>query len=182
MICKTKLQIMEKAHQVCLEMLEQREYSIIEDEPDRIIALKPNNKQMIVFFSDTPKFNVKNIQVYISIMNDLEIFHAIIIYQDGVTSFTKKTIDQSLEMYFELFAVEDLQYNITKHSLQPTFERLPPKDATQFKKDFGLKFGTMKSDDPISLFYDYTKGDVIRISRQSKHSKTPYITYRIVKG
>ena len=171
---------MERAHEICLEMLEQREYSIIEDEPDRIIALKPDNKQMIVFFSDSPKFNVKNIQVYISVMNELEIFHSIIIYKDGVTSFTKKTIDQSLEMYFELFSVDDLQYNITKHVLQPKFERLPEKEATDFKKQFGLKFGIMKSDDPISLFYDYKKGDVIRITRNS--SKTPYITYRIVKG
>jgi DNA-directed RNA polymerase I, II, and III subunit RPABC1 len=171
---------MERAHEVCLEMLEQRDYSIIEDEPDRIIALKPDNKQMIVFFSESPKFNVKNIQVYISVMNELEIFHSIIIYKDGVTSFTKKTIDQSLEMYFELFSVEDLQYNITKHVLQPKFERLPEKEAANFKKQFGLKFGIMKSDDPIALFYDYKKGDVIRITRNS--SKTPYITYRIVKG
>ncbi len=171
---------MERAHQVCLEMLNQREYSIIEDEPDRIIALKPDNKQMIVFFSDSPKFNVKNIQVYISVMNELQIFHSIIIYKDGVTSFTKKTIDQSLEMYFELFSVDDLQYNITKHILQPKFERLPEKEGTEFKKQFGLKFGIMKSDDSIALFYDYKKGDVIRITRNS--SKTPYITYRIVKG
>ena len=112
-------------------------------------------------------------------MNELEIFHSIIIYKDGVTSFTKKTIDQSLEMYFELFSVDDLQYNITKHELQPKFERLPEKEAIDFKKQFGLKFGIMKSDDPIALFYDYKKGDVIRITRNS--SKTPYITYRIVK-
>ena len=40
---------MEKAHQVCIEMLTQRKYEIIDDEEDKIVALKPDGNQMIVF-------------------------------------------------------------------------------------------------------------------------------------
>ena len=103
-----------RARTICLEMLNQRNYDIIDNEDDKIVALKPDGHQMIVFFSDSPKFNVKNIQVYINSMNELERYHAIIVYKEGVTSFTKKAIEQSMEMKFELFAEDDLQYNITK--------------------------------------------------------------------
>ena len=166
-----------KAHTICLEMLNQRNYVIIENETDNIIALKPDGNQMIVFFSDTPKFNVKNIQIYINSMNELEIFHAIIVYKEGVTSFTKKAIEQSVEMKFELFAEEDLQYNITKHRLQPMFERLSEEEAHEFKKLHGTNFAIIRKDDPIAKFYYYQRGDIIKIIR-----KNNYITYRIVKG
>ncbi len=170
---------MEQARKICLEMLSQRGYELVDNDPERIISVKPDGKQVVTFFSDLPKFNVKNIQVYIAIMNELQIFHAIIVYKDGVTAFTKKAVDQSLEMRFELFAVENLQYNITKHRLQPRFERLSNEDADNFKKEFGLRFATLRHDDPIALFYDYNKGDVIRIIRNNGNK---FITYRIVKG
>ena len=170
---------MEQARKICLEMLSQRGYELIDNDPERIISVKQDGKLVVTFFSDLPKFNVKNIQVYIAIMNELQIFHAIIVYKDGVTAFTKKAVDQSLEMRFELFAVENLQYNITKHRLQPRFERLSNEDADNFKKEFGLRFATLRHDDPIALFYDYNKGDVIRIIRNNGNK---FITYRIVKG
>tara|TARA_A100001011_G_scaffold400701_1_gene517730 strand:- start:2298 stop:2768 length:471 start_codon:yes stop_codon:yes gene_type:complete len=156
-------------------MLEQRNYNIIREEEDKIIALKPDSEQMIVFISNTQKFNVKNIQLYISIMNELEIFHAIIIYKEGVTSFTKKAIEQTSEMVFELFLEEDLQVNITKHKYQPNFEKLSLEEATKIK-EFSTQFPILKKDDPISRFYNYTKGDVIKVIRKNNN-----IIYRIVK-
>ena len=171
---------MERSYQTCLEMLQQRGYKITEkDDPSRILATKPNGKQMVVFFTDVPKFNVKNVQVYISAMNDMDIFHSIIVYKDSVTAFTRKAVNKSIEMKLELFAEEDLQYNITKHYLQPVFEKLPPIEAEEFKKKYGLKFGVMRRDDPIARFYDYNRGDVIRVTR-GKTNK--FITYRLVRG
>ena len=79
-------------------------------------------------------------------------------------------------MRVELFALEDLQYNITKHRLQPKFECLSDKDADDFKKKYGVKFGTLRLDRPIACFYDYKRGDVIRIIRSDG-----YISYRIVR-
>jgi hypothetical protein len=145
---------MTQAYKICCELLLARNYIILEKLEDKIIALKPDGQQIIVFFSDVNKFNVKNIQVYITLMNELNIFHAIIIYKNGVTAFTQKAIEQSIEMKFELFAEEDLQYNITTHRLQPIFEILNETQSV----------------------YDYQKGDLIKIIR-----KNGYITYRIVK-
>ena len=171
---------MDSSYQTCLEMIQQRGYKITEQEDSsRILATKPDGKPMAVFFTDVPKFNVKNVQVYISAMNDMGIYHAIIVYKDSVTAFTRKAVTKSLEMKLELFAEEDLQYNITKHRLQPAFEKLPAADAEEFKKKYGIKFGIMRSEDPIARFYDFNKGDVIRVTRGKTRN---FVTYRLVKG
>jgi len=167
---------MKKAQQICIEMLTQREYDIIDNEGDKLIALKPDGNQIIVFFSTSSKFNVKNIQVYIALMNEMEIFHSIIVYKEDITSFTKKAIEQSLEMKFELFSEEDLQYNITKHKFQPQFHKLSLEETEEIKNKYGTSFPIIRKDDPISRFYDYQKGDIIKIIRNNN-----YISYRIVK-
>jgi len=166
-----------RAHEILLEMLEQREYKIIDQDDGRIMSLKPDGNQMVVIYIDVPKFNVTCMTDTFSLMNELEVSHAIVVYQDGITPHAAKTAQQSKEMRIDFMAEEDLQYNITKHRLQPQFHRLEEKEATDFKKKFGIKFGTMKTVDPIARFYDYQRGDVIRITR-----KTKYVTYRIVKG
>ena len=166
-----------KALEISIEMIQQRNYSDLEVQDDRVIATKPDGKKMIVFMSTIPKFNVKCMSEYISITNEIGIKHLLIIYKDGVTSSTKKAIEQLQDdVYVELFAEEDLQYNITKHRLQPVFQKLSEQENKEFKVKYCLKFPIMKKDDPIASFYDFKKGDIIRIIR-----KTGIIDYRIVK-
>lgn len=167
------------AKKTCVEMLEQRNYKINTEEETNIIATKPDGSKVMVFFSDAAKFNVKNIQTYISEMNNLSIFHGIVVYKDGITSFTKKAITKSPDMKIELFPERDLRYNITKHRLQPRFQQLSPSESEEFKKQYGIKYGIIKIDDPIARFYDYNKGDVIRVIR--KKGECDFITYRIVR-
>lgn len=169
----------ERAYNTCLEMLQQRGYEIIDEDREnmQIVALKPNGEQMMTMFNNALKFNVKSMQEVISTMNTMELRHALVIYQAGITPATKSSLVQLEDMHIELFSEEDLQINITKHRLQPKFERLVSKEAEEFKKKYGLKIGTLRSDKPISMFFHYQKGDIIRVTRPSG-----YITYRIVKG
>lgn len=168
----------ERAYNTCLEMLSQREYEIVDQDPEmlRIIALKPDNTQMCVIFNTASKFDSKSLKEVISIMKELEINHSLVVYRESITPATKSTLSQSLDMTIELFAEEDLQYNITKHRLQPKFQRLPDSEAEDFKKKYGMKFGALRIDKPIARFYGYQRGDVIRIIRPCD-----YISYRIVK-
>ena len=165
----------ERARQICLEMLLQRGYSIIDHE--NMTALKPDGNQAIVFFNESPSFDTKSMKEIFSVMSETGVNHSIVVYKDKVTPATKSTLEQSDDMKIELFAEEDLQFNITKHRLQPIFEKLSEDEATEFKKTFGMKYGTLRLDRPIARFYDYRRGDVIRIKRSDG-----YINYRIVKG
>lgn len=169
---------MDKAYQTCLEMLRQRGYTVTKENDDHILAIKPDGEPVVTFFSDIPKFNVNAIQTYIKKMNEMEITHSIIVYKEGVTSFTRKAITKSMDLRFELFAEKDLQYNITRHRLQPIFEKLEDNDAREFTKEYGIKFGIMRDNDPIARFYGYEKGDVIRVTRKHQNK---FITYRIVR-
>ena len=49
-----------KAYEICLQMLEQRNYSILDRDDERILAQKPNNEPMCVFFATASKFNVES--------------------------------------------------------------------------------------------------------------------------
>jgi len=164
----------DRTRDTILEMLEQRGCTVVDTE--NIMAIKPDGSQVIVFFNESPSFDTKSMKEVLSVMNEAGVVHSIVIYKDKVTPATKSTLEQCDDMKIELFAEEDLQINITKHRLQPIFEKLKDDEATEFKKTFGVKFGVLRVDRPIARFYDYSKGDVIRITRPDG-----YINYRIVK-
>jgi DNA-directed RNA polymerases I, II, and III subunit RPABC1 len=166
---------MEVAREICKEMLEQRGYTIVDENEYYITVNKKDGEPACIFFCTSSKFNVDKLKEYISAMNEMNITHSIIVYSGVITTYVQKIIDTSDMLRIELFNCEDLQFNITKHRLQPLFEKLDEQDGENFKKKWG-KFGTLKIEDPISKFYNYSKGDVIRVIR-----KDNTISYRIVR-
>lgn len=170
---------MEKVYQVCIELFEERGYNIIEKDEEQILALKKDGKQICAFISNTPKFNVEKIQEYITLMKQIDVFHALIIYKDSATPVAKKIIEESNDILIELFQEDELRYNITKHYLVPKHELVyekGTKELKQFKEKYSDKFPIILKTDPISRFYGYNKGDIIKITRKGGN-----IMYRIVK-
>ena len=170
---------MDKVYQVCTEMFGQRGYNIIDKDEEQILALKKDGKQVCAFISNTPKFNVEKIQEYISIMKQLDVSHAIIIYKDSATPVAKKIIEESNEIIIELFQEDELKYNVTKHYLVPKHElayEKGSKGAIEFKKKYSNKFPILLQNDPVSRFYGFKNGDIIKVTRKSGN-----VIYRIVK-
>lgn len=171
---------METAIKTVKEIINQRGYKISDESDDNIIGTNPGGSQIVVFKTPVSKFNVDRVKEYINLLRKMEKNHCIVIYSDCVTPMTKKLIENSVDVKIELFTLEELQYNITRHRLVPKHDRLSPVDAKNFKKEFGLKMGTIMRTDPVARFYDFQRGDIIKITRKSDDSQ--YITYRIVKG
>jgi len=167
---------MDRFHKTCLEILEQREYEILNQDEDKIIGIK-GGKKICVILSVIPKFNVDRIEECISFINKLDIKHAIIIYADNITSVAKTMVENLKDIKLELFNIDELQYNITKHKLVPKHTKLTDEEATIFKKTQGIKFGSILRTDPISRFYGYERGDIIKVTRTGG-----IVTYRIVRG
>lgn len=169
-----------KSYEICMEMFIQRNYEVVECDDERILAMKEDGSQICAFIpSLMTKFNVDRIQEYISMVKKMDILHCIIVYKDSATPIAKKVVDDSQEIRIELFNDDELQYNVTKHYLVPThilFHKSKTKAAEEFKKKYTDKFPILLKTDPISRFYGYQKGDIIKIIR-----KDGYITYRIVK-
>lgn len=165
---------MDKSIETLKNMILQRGYTISEEDEDKIIGINENNEFIAVFTTVVDKFNVDRIKEKTAMLNTLNINHCIIIYHN-VTSIAKKLIENSIEKKFELFTYNELQYNITQHRLVPTHIRLSDIETKEFKNKYGVKFPNILSTDPVSRFYNFQKGDVIKIIRNG------YITHRIVK-
>lgn len=164
-----------RVYDTCRNMLVQRGY-IVDDESSSTEQLIASKEQEIiyVFFSTVSSFNISHIKEYVSILTEQMVTRAIIVYRGTITPYAKKAID-NLDIRLELFHEDQLKYNLTEHRLVPTHTRLSPLEAKEFKKKYGTNFPTILSTDPVSRFYDFKRGDVIRIDRNG------YITYRIVK-
>ena len=175
---------MDKAIITVKDMIHQRGYVISEDDDEeKFIGVNKNNESIVVFTTLVDKFNVDRIKEKIVTLNDIGVNHCIIIYGSSVTSMAKKLVENSIENRFELFTIDELQYNITHHRLVPKHIKLPDKEAIEFKKKYGLKFPVILKIDPVSRFYDFKRGDIIKIVRQDPDQKgCTYITHRIVKG
>jgi len=167
-----------KAYEICLEILHQRHYTVIDKDNERILALKPNGEKMCVFTTNSTKFNVETIHEFISMMKKIDINHSIIVYQDNATPVAKKIIEESTELNIELFQVDELQYNITKHFLVPKHQLMYKKNTigcVNFKNKYSSKFPHLQKNDPVARFYGFDTGDIIKITRDDG------VMFRIVK-
>ena len=171
---------MEKAYETCIEMIEQRGYKIVDRDDERILATKPDKTHMCVFVAPSHKFNVESIQEYISMMKKMELTHCIIVNKDNATPIAKKIIEDSPDLDIELFYVDELQYNITKHYLVPKHQlayKKGTKEYSVFKKKYMAdNFPIILKTDAVARFFAFQKGDIIKITRPGG-----VICYRIVK-
>ena len=77
---------------------------------------------------------------------------------------------------FELFSLDNLQYNITKHRYVRPHIKLTKSEQEEFRQKMGTDIPLLLKTDPICRFYNFEKGDIIKIIR-----KDNFISYRIVK-
>lgn len=162
-------------YQTVQEMLSQRGY-LIDEEDDKVILAHKQDHKLCVFFNSSSKLNCDKIEEYIQILKQAEIDHSIIVYKESVTSMAKKIIDQMNDFTMELFHEKDMMFNITKHRLVPEHVSLTEKDTQEFKQQFGTQIPVLLRTDPVCRFYNFQKGDIIKVTRQGS-----YVSYRIVK-
>tara|TARA_Y100000389_G_scaffold6254_1_gene6014 strand:- start:684 stop:1256 length:573 start_codon:yes stop_codon:yes gene_type:complete len=182
---------MDKAIQTVTEMITQREYNIIDEDNEKIITTNETKQSIVAYKTPVSKFNVDRFKEYISKLEKLNednetrtYNHIVLVYTDCITPTGKRMIVESIDIVFELFSVDELQFNITKHRLVPLHQKLNEEESKSFKEKYGLKYQAILTSDPISRFYNYKRGDIIRILRIRKtNDKNEYIiAYRIVKG
>lgn len=177
--------LLKQAIKVVSEMLIDRDYKIEYIDSDSSldelsseiyhIKAKKENHTIIVFINDDEKLNIQGIKDKISIMNKESANRCIIIYKSNVTSSAKKSLE-TLEYEFELFALSELQLNITRHRLVPRHSRILPSEKEELDQKYKGKLPFLLQTDPVSRYYSFKRGEYIRITR-----KDGSIIYRIVK-
>ena len=168
---------MNKAITVCTEMLVDRGYSMVK-KLDNIFYFqnKITGYNIIVFLNILPKLNINNVKECISYLEKEKINHGIIIYNNLITSSASKIISNLFNMDIELFSIEKLQFNITTHKYYNTHIKLQQTEKEKFIETIGIKIPVIKLSDPISRYFNFKKGDIIKIIRNDNS-----ISYRLVK-
>lgn len=169
---------------VVKEMIMDRGY-VIDDSPlsvndeEDTYCIRAHNKTtedvILCFMSSDEKLNIQGIKDKISILNKEGATRCIIIYKSSVTSSAKKSLE-TVNYEFELFALHELQFNVTKHRLVPRHERVTPDEKAELDKNYKGKLPILLHTDAISRYYGFHKGEYIRITR-----KNGSICYRLVK-
>ena len=174
-----------KCFEICIEMFTQRGYTNIQEDEEKILCTTCDaeikcgvNKQIF------NKFNISHLKENLIFMQKHDILHLLIIYENDITPLARESIELFKEKNkfhpalgtnillkpytFELFSKNELQFNITKHALQPKFEKV--NLTTKFQ------FPILKISDPIAKFYNYKVDDVVKICDEDN-----LIYFRIVK-
>lgn len=168
---------MERAIQTVTEMITQREYNVYYQDSEKLIGEKSEGKKIIVFLNPVFKFNVDRFKEYCIKLGEMDHTHCIIVYTGCITPMGKKMVIECVDMEFELFYIDELQFNITNHRLVPLHVKLEENASKKFKQKYGLNHPVILISDPIARFYNYKRGDIIKIVRP-----LDLIAYRIVKG
>jgi DNA-directed RNA polymerase I, II, and III subunit RPABC1 len=163
--------LLDNIFQVCIEMFEAREYKNITKYDDYIEALNNNNKLVRCYIISQNKLNKNLLKYYYGIFITNKIKHGILVYYDSITCSVTRLLENMNSLSIECFKFEELMFNITKHQLVPQHIKVNLDDHPQKNM-----YPIMKKSDPISKFYGYSSGDVIKIIR-----KNGTISFRIVK-
>jgi len=171
--------MLSQAIHVLSQMVQDRGYKICtkkeEDDPFIIKGTHPNKNVILCFINEDEKLNIQGIKDRLSIMNKEGANKCIIVYQSSVTSSAKKSLE-TLEYEFELFAMHELQLNITRHRLVPKHQLVTQEEKAELDLKFKGKLPFILHADAVARYYAFKKGEYIRITR-----KDGSIIYRIVK-
>lgn len=158
----------------CIEMLEMRNYTIVETkspvqflERDQetlfIEAIKPNKMKVQVYICQEQKLNMDIIKYYYNVLKKNKIKHGIIIYLNNITSRVKYIL-ANMDIKIELFKVDELQFNIMKHRLVPKHTKVDVKSNNIEKYKH---YPVLKKSEPVAKIMGFNIGDIIEIERKN---------------
>jgi DNA-directed RNA polymerase subunit H (RpoH/RPB5) len=169
-----------KAFNTIMELFEARGYITIEYDEEHIVGYTDLGELVCSFIPKFPtKFNVDQFQSIMNLMKQMELKYCIVVYANSITASARKMVEISADIHIELFDVNDLQYNPTKHLWVPKhklYARKGSKKANDFITKYSNNFPIILSSDPISRFYGFKTGDIIEIVRHNE-----MVIYRITK-
>ena len=122
----------------------------------------------------------------ISRMREMDIKRALVLVENSVTHCAKATLNRLKQegTYIDVFTMEEIQFNISHHSLVPKHEVCSHEEKAQLMKAYAVdrtQLPNIKTTDPMARYLGVTKGQLIRITRDSDTMvghKT--ISYRLV--
>ena len=136
----------------------------------------PTCGDVLVWYFCYDKMNIDSIKEFIFLLENHQIKHGIIVYQNTVTTSTRKVIENLFQFKIELFELKEFQYDLTQFRYFCPHHVLEPAVMAEMRKKFGSSLPCLLRTDPVSRYYNFQKGDIIRVSRKNGTQ-----AYRLVK-
>lgn len=165
----------EKCLTVIREMMTDRGYTIWEDVDPLVSICSKENDRVMIYSSKTEKFNIEGVKYTVFQLQQHRIRHAIIIYQNIITSSAKKAMEHLQDYVLEMFEKKELQFNPTRHRLFCPHIRLD-KNSEEVPKDQISNLPVLLRTDVVAKYFHFHRGDIIRIQRHNGS-----LAYRVVK-
>lgn len=158
-----------------------------EDNALDIIIRKDNNKIIVKYLLNN-KIRLSNINTLIANMLDSKINDGdslIVITNDKIIN---ESLDENIEniyqkrnIFIQVFWIDTLLFDITKHTLVPQHEIVGESEKesllSKYELDKYSQLPLIMRGDPVAKFYGGKKGDVFKITRDSE-TAGEYIFYR----
>lgn len=154
--------------------MQDRGYTDWEDK-GQVSIFSSLKSRVMVYICHTEKFNIEGVKFAVFQLQQHLIKHAIIIYQNIITSSARKAIEHLQDYTIELFEKKEMQYNPTHHRLYCPHIRID-KDNIEIPADQISLLPILLRTDVIVRYFHFHRGDVIKINR-----KNGSVAYRIVK-
>lgn len=165
----------EQCFVVIREMMKDRGYMVWEDVDPVVSICSRHNEKIMIYTSKTEKFNIEGVKYAVYQLQQHRLKHAIIIYQNIITSSAKKAIEHLQDYVLEMFEKKELQFNPTRHRLFCPHIRVD-KNSDEVPKDQIVNLPVLLRTDVVAKYFHFHRGEIIRIQRHNGS-----IAYRVVK-
>lgn len=159
----------------CVDILKHRGYTILNNDNKEMILMNDKQGKIVIIFICNDNLAISELKLYIKIIKDNNIDHAIIVYKNKITPTSKKIIEQ-IDTNIELFTYTQMSLNIFKHKYYFPHIKIEGNELNEIVTKFGNKIPIILKTDSVVKYLDFKKGDIIKIIR-----KNDYVHYRIVK-
>ena len=168
----------------CTEMVMQTTHTVTQD-PLLVFFLfmtTKKNKSKEIEYQQNVKISNELSNYVLSTLRGNKVMHAVVVYEGQLSSIAEKTLYQSPER-IDCFERPRLMFNITKHEFVPIHIRLDSKQKQEVLDSLKVKeacLPVISVRDPVSRWYGYKRGELIKIKRDSETGGS-YIYYRLCK-
>ena len=153
-----------------------------------IFQVKVNNNMKVIYHMKS-KFMKQELKKFMTSLDDDEdLKHILFIFKEKINNNNDKNIQDLLDdpkyttrLTYEVFPIQNLLFNISRHSFVPKHEILSSEEALDIQKRYAIKnksqFPIILKTDPVARYYDIKAGQLVNITRAST-ATGENITYR----
>ena len=170
----------EKAIQYINLMMERRGFTFDRQLDLLFFSYKNNMSNTVVCIFPNDKLSIETLREIVQFCETQRCRKVVLILQNAWSSNCKKIFENLTFFSLDIFYLKEFQYDLTTLYYFVPHEKIEdPKLLSEIKKTYGTALPVLSKNDTVSRYYNFQKGDIIKISRNDFN--IPTISYRSVK-